>query len=473
METKEDHCFNYQCQDYPTGIEIFSIEEADLTLLNQQLADIEGSLGQIIKTCDFNILARLLLERRRRTVEKFFSSGIMRIDDFLFSNEILFFIKKHKSLGIRTDPLTFKAIIQLYRQYSEHLKLLEDLKEGRYLLARNPKNKIFRLKYFDIIIEEIWSSYGLVNLQSATDVDSFRYHEVIEKIVKAQGSEISADYAPYFDRLWPFAVGAQYLIRRNYSTSLKYQYSVTPTDLANILSIIFSIKDNKLITVPLFNLLKHFIIQPSRDKNITDFVNMLSGNNNKIPILFKTDGSIILDRRTLLLFFILMHSQHLPSYSEVSGQQKIAQHKQKASSDFENFIKDKLKTIGYSCLPPSTNIGGRNYDVLAFSESNQEVLLIETKFKDPSPSSFSAHTLIEQEFVYEEYGLLPQVKKQQERYELLFEKPDLFQKTLGLKKHIQYYTAKAYFITKYTPLISFYGNVRVISEREFIEKQCC
>lgn len=472
METKEDHCFNSQCQDYPKGIEIYGTEEADLKLLNSQLADKERGLGQIISTCDYKILALFLLERRRRIVQKFFTSGIMHIDDFLFSNEILLFIQKYKSLGIRNDPLTFKAILHLYRKYSEQLRLIEDLKEGRYLLARKPiKNKIFRLKYYDVIIDEIWSSYGLVNLQSSTDVDDFRYHEVIGKIVKSQGTKISADFAPYFDRLWPFAVSFQYLVKRNYSTSLKYQYSVTPTDLANILSIIFSLKDNNLITVPLVNLLKHFIIQPVRDKNITDFVNMLSGNNDKIPIVFKTDGSIILDRRTLLLFFMLMYGQHLESDFDVSGQQRIAQHKQEAGSEYEIYFKDKLEKTGYFCLPPSTNIGGRDYDVIAFSEPNKEVLLIETKFKDPSPSSLSGNTLIEQEFIYEKYGLLPQVIAHQERYDLLIAEGDLFQRKLGLQNNIQNYFIKAYFITKYTPLISYYGDVRVISEKEFFEKE--
>lgn len=472
METKEDHCFNSQCPDYPKGIEIYGTGEADLTLLNSQLADIERRLGQIINTCDYKFLAWTLLERRRRIVQKFFTSGIMQIDRFLLSNEILLFIQKYESLGIRNDPFTFKAILQLYTKYSEQLKLIEDLKEGRYLLARKPiKNKIFRLKYYDVIIDEIWSSYGQVNLQSSIDVDDFRYHEVIQKIVKSQGAITSADYAAYFDRLWPFAVSFQYLVKRNYSTSLKYQYSVTPTDLANILSIILSLKDNNLITVTLFNLLKHFIIQPIRDKNITDFVNMLSGNNDKIPIVFKTDGNIILDRRTLLLFFILMHSQHLPSAFEPSGQQIIAQHKQEAGGDFEEYLNNKLGTIGYCCLLPSTNIGGRDYDVVAFSESNQEILLIETKFKDPSPSSFSRNTLIEQELIYEKHGLLPQVIKHQERYDLLMKEGALFQKTLGLKNNIQDYLVKAYFITKYTPLISYYGNVRVISEKEFEEKE--
>ena len=472
METKEDHCFNSQCPDYPKGIEIYSTEEADLELLNSQLADIERGLGQIISTCDYKILAWFLLERRRRIVQKFFTSGIMHIDNFLLSNEILLFIQKYKSLGIRNDPLTFKAILQLYRKYSEQLKLIEDLKEGRYLLARKPiNNKMFRLKYYDVIVDEIWSSYGLVDLQSIPDVNDFRYHEVMQKLIKTKGEEISADYAPYFDRLWPFAVGAQYLFKRNYSSSLKYQYPVTPTDLANILSIIASLKDNNLITVPLINLLKHFIKQPVRDKNITEFISMLSGNNDKIPIVFKMNGSIILDRRTLLLFFILMYSQHLPSDFDVSGQQRIAQHKQEAGGDYENFLKDKLENIGFCCLPTSTNIGGRDYDVVAFSESNQEILLIETKFKDPSPSSFSRHTLIEQELIYEEYGLLPQVIRHQERYDLLIKRGDLFQKKLGLKKNIQDYSVKAYFITKYTPLISYYGDVRVISEKEFFEKE--
>jgi hypothetical protein len=472
METKEEHCFNAQCQDYPEGFEIYGTEQADLALLNSQLADIEKGLGQIVSTCDYGILAWSLLERRRRIVQRFFTSGIMNIEEFLLSNEILLFIQKYKSLGIRNDTLTFKTILQLCREYSEQLKLLEDLKEGRYLLARKPiNNKIFRLKYYDVIIDEIWSSYGLVDLKSIPDVNDFRYHEVIQRIVDSQSTAISTDYAPYFDRLWPFAISAQYLLKRSHSSALKYQYSVTPTDLANVLSIIASLKDDNLINIPLMNLLKHFIIQPLRDKNFTEFISMLSGSGDRIPIIFRTNGNIILDRRTLLLFFMLMYSQHLPSDSYISGQQRIAQHKHEASVDYEDYLNDKLKRIGYCCLPTSTNIGGRNYDIVAFSESTLEILLIEAKFRDPSPSSFSRHTLIEQELIYEEYGLLPQVIKHQERYDLLIKKGNLFQKTLGLRKNIQNYSVKAYFITKYTPLISCYGNVRVTSEKEFEKKE--
>lgn len=473
METKEEYCFNAQCQDYPKGIEIYGTEETDLKLLNSQLADKEKGLGQIISTCDYKILAWFLLERRRRIVQKFFTSGIMNIDDFLFSNEMLLFIQRYKSLvGIRNDPLTFKAILQLHRKHSELLRMIEDLKEGRYLLAKKPvNNKIFRLKYYDIIIGEIWDGYGLVNLQSIPDVKEFRYHEVIEKLVSEQRAEIGTDYAPYFDRLWPFAIGAQYLIKRNYSSSLKYQYSVTPTDLANILSIAASLKDNNLTTVPLMNLLKHFILQPVRDKNISDFVSMLSGNNGKIPIMFKMNGSIILDRRTLLLFCVLLFSQLLPSIFDVGGQQRMAQHKQQAGSEYEKLLRDKLEKNGYSCLPASKNIGGRNYDVIAFSEPNQEILLVETKFQDLSPSSLSRNTLIEQELTDEEHGLLPQVIKHQERRDLIIERGDLFQKALGLEKNIQAYSVKAYFVTKHTPLIYHYGDVSVICEKEFFEKE--
>ena len=93
METKIDNCFKSQCQDYPKGIEIYRTEEADLTLLNKQFADIERGLGQIISTCDYKTLAMFLLERRRRIVQKFFTSGIMNINNFLLSNEILLFIQ--------------------------------------------------------------------------------------------------------------------------------------------------------------------------------------------------------------------------------------------------------------------------------------------------------------------------------------------------------------------------------------------
>lgn len=471
INTKEDHCLNPNCTDYPNGIEIYGTEEADLKLLNSQFKEREKGLGQIISTCDYENLARFLMERRRRIVQRFFTSGIIHIDDFLFSNEILLLIQKYKSLGIRNDPLTFKAVLKLYREYAEQLKLIEDLKEGRYLLARIPKNKIFRLKYFDVILDEIWASYGLVNIESMQDVNSFRYHEVIQKLMSEKDQEISSDLEQYFDRLWPFAISAQYLFKRNYSSSLKYKYAVTPTDLANILSIIASLKGNNLITVTLMDLLQHFIVQPIRDKNISDFLGMLSGDNGKIPIVFPINGKIILDRRTLLLFSVLMFSQHLESDFDVKGQQKIAQHKQEAGDSYPDFVKDKLKEIGYSCLPTSKIIGGRDYDVVAFSESNLEILLVETKFKDPSPSAFSKNTLIEQELTYEKYGLLPEVIRHQERRDLLIEKGDLFRKTLGLKKNIQDYSVKAYFLTKYTPLISYYGDVRVTSEKEFFEKE--
>ncbi len=473
METKKDYCFNAQCEDYPKGVEIFGTEQADLKLINSQLADIERELGQIISACDYKMLAWFLLERRRLIVQKFFTSGIMLIDDFLLSNEILLFIKKYKSLGIRKDPLTFKAILRLYRVYAEQLKLLEDLKEGRYLLARKPiENKIFRLKYYDVICEEIWAGYGLINIKSRLDVNTFRYHEVIQKIVSTEKTVISVDLAPYFDQLWPFAISAQYLVKRNYASSLKYQYLVTATDLANILSIIGSLESGRLISVPILKLLEHFIKQPVRDKDFRDFVSMMTGNNDKVPMAFEINGSIVLDKGTLLLFFILIYTQHLPSlFDDISGQERMSQNKQQASVDYENFIKEKIERIGYCCLPRSTNIGGRNYDVLAFSETKQRILLVETKFKDPSSSSFSRHTLIKQELTYKKYGLLPEVISHQERYDLLIKKGKLFQKKLGLKKTIENYSVEAYFVSKYSPLISCYGNVRVVSEKEFVEKE--
>ena len=471
IETKETHCFNPECINYPAGIDIFSVEEADLTFVKQQYTEVETKIGQIVKTFDFSFLSRLLLERRRRLVERFFLSGIMCIDDFLLANDVLFFIQRYKSIGIRQDIFTLRGFLQLFKKFSEQQQLLEDLEEGRLILAKNPENKIFRLKYFDIMVGEIWDSYGLVNLQSPADAEGFRYHEIIQKIVEEQRSDIFTDYAPYFERFWPLAVSFQYLVKKNHSTSLKYRYSVTPTDLVNILSIIMRLKNNQLITVPIMNLLQHFIQQPMRDRSFIDFIDILSGSNDKIPMVFKTDGNIILDRRTLLLFFILLHSQHLASSSDIDGQQRIAQFKQEASVEFEKYIAQQLTTAGYSCLPPSTNIAGRDYDVLSFSESNHQILLIETKFRDPAPSSFSAKTLIEQEFISEPDGLLPQVIKHQERYDLLFQKSDVFHIKLGLRDQMKDYDVKAYFVTKYTPLISSYGNVRVISERSYIDHE--
>lgn len=470
MDTKQDFCLNTQCQDYPSSVDIFATGMEDLKQFNAELADKEAELGQIIRTCDYNVLVVFLLEYRRRIVERFFSIGKMKFEEFLLSNDLLLFSQKYKSLGIRKDRETFHTILQLFTVYAGISKMIEDIKEGRYLLARIPFNKIFRMKYFDVIINEIWASYGLVNIESNLDINTFKYHEVIQNIVGSKSTLISADYAQYFDKLWPFAISTQYLFKRNYQSSLKYQYSVTSTDLANILSIIFSLKNNKLTSVSLINWFNHFVLQPIRDKNVTEFINMLSGDGNNVPIVMKIGTHILLDRPTMLLFFVLMYSQHLPSAIDVSGQQRITQSKQKIGHDFEESIKDKLTNKGYTCLSASSKIAGKDYDIVAILEAKQEILLIETKFKDPSPSSLTKDTLITQEFLEEKYGLLPEVIKHQRRYDLLKQKGKLFEAKLKLTKNIDDYSVTAYFVTKYTPLINRYGDIQVLSEKEFLSK---
>jgi hypothetical protein len=215
------------------------------------------------------------------------------------------------------------------------------------------------------------------------------------------------------------------------------------------------------------NLLVHFIKQPQRDKDFTDFIGMLSGDSGKTPILFKTNGDIMLDRRTMLLFFVLLHTQHIASSATPSGQQTINLHKQQAGTEYETYLKNKLEEKGYRCMPRSTRVAGRDYDQIGISESNREILLVETKFKDPSPSSLSRHTLIDQEFTLDEDGLLPQAIKHQERYDLVFQKPLLFQAKLGLENNIADYAIKAYLVTKFTPLMNSYGNVSIMSEKQF------
>lgn len=471
FETKEIFCLNSTCKDSPHDIEIFSTEEADLTHLSQQLTYIENSLGQIVKTCDYNILVRQLLENRRRIVENFILTGKMNIEEFLISNDILFFIKKYKSLGIRNDKITFNGFIQLFIRYYQNQTLIENIKEGRYLLARKPLNRIFVLKYYDVIVDEIWASYGQVDLKESTNLSEFHYHKVIENVVNLQSINISTDLAPYYDRLWPFILSFQYIVKRNYPTSLKYQYSITDTDLANILSIIMSLKDNKVTVISIMDFLKHFIRQPLRDKNINDFIDLLDGNQDKIPIIFFIDENIILDRQTMLLFSTLLYSQVLSVNNEIEGQQRIAKFKQEASISFENYIRDKIVESGYFCLPSSTKIGGRDYDVIAVSELKHEIIIVETKFKDPPSSSLSANTLIQQEFLQDDIGLLPELIKHQERYTLLYQRPSLFHDKLGLKDDLSSYNVKSYFITKYTPLISSYDNIKVMSERVFIDNE--
>jgi hypothetical protein len=467
IATKSEVCLNPACEDYPKEVELYGTEKADLTFLYTQFAQVEKSLGQMVRTCDYRFLALSILHMRRNMANEFFASGRMHIDGFLLSNDILSFISKYKSLGIRRDAKTLETIVQLYREYSDHLNMTEDFKEGRYVATRKPPNNLLRLKYYDVVVEEIWPSYGLVDIESMPDVNAFRYHDVIQKLINTRVTIPTTDYGPFFDNLWPLAISFQYLVKRNRATSLKYQYAVTPVDLANILSIIASLRDNEVKTLPIANLLAHFVRQPQRDKEFTDFVGMLSGDSGKPPILFRTNGDVMLDRRTMLLFFILLHTQHAASRPTPSRRQLIDSHRQQAGTEYETYARTKLEEKGYRCMPRSTQIARRDYDQIGISESEREILLIETKFRDPSPSSFSRRTLIDQEFTADKDGLLSQAIEHQDRYDLVFEKPQLFQTKLGLKRNIADYVVKAYLVTKFTPLMHSYGNVSVMSEQQF------
>ncbi len=470
LKTKGEYCFNTQCGEYPDSIELYSTEEEGLKRVNGQLKNIEKRLGDIVRTCDYNSLALALLDNRRQIVQDFFSSGKMRFDDFLHLNETLLLIKQYKSLGIRKSPLVFGAILQLSKRFIRHLDMLDGLKEGRYLLAKKPSNRLFQMKYFDIIVNEIWPGYGLVNPETAPDPKDFHYHEAIRKSIRPVGEVLGTDLALYFDQLWPLAISLQYYFKRNYRASLQYQYDITAVDIANILSIIASLKNNQLNIIPSINVLRHFIAQPIRSKAYESFIDLLSGDNNKVPIVFRINGNIAFDRRTLLLFLVFTNSQFADAQVGINGPQRIAQLKQGAGRIYENLFKGIVEGFGYLCLPSSINIGGRDYDIIGYSEAIKEIVLIETKFKDPSPSSLSARTLVKQELTYEEDGLLPQAIKQQERYDLITQRGELFRDKLGLQNDIKEYNIRAYVVTKYTPLISRYRNVRVLSEKEIIEK---
>jgi hypothetical protein len=381
IATKRQACLNSGCPNYPKEVEVYGNTEADLKFLNSQFTETEKKLGQMVRTCDYKFLALSLLQIRGNAVTSFFTSGRMHIDSFLLSNDILSFIPKYKSLGIRKGAGFLGTIIRLYKEYSDQLEMAEDFKEGRYVLTKVPPKCLFRLKYYDVILEEIWPSYGLVDIKSMPNIDNFRYHEVIQKLVSKQATITTTDYGPLFDNLWPFAISFQYLVKRNPATALKYQFTVTPTDLANILSVIASLKDNEVKTLPIMNMLLHFIKQPQRDKDFTDFIGLLSGDKGKAPILFKTNGDVMLDRRTMLLFFVLLHTQHIASSTTPSGQHAINIHKQQAGTEYETYLKTKLKEKGYRCMPPSTLVASRDYDQIAISESKREILLVEINSK--------------------------------------------------------------------------------------------
>ena len=194
-----------------------------------------------------------------------------------------------------------------------------------------------------------------------------------------------------------------------------------------------------------------------------------AASRDKVPIMVPVGNRVILDPLTLLYFVIHLHGQAIENDRLRNGR-GITLMKKKAANIFEAKVRNELHKYGYT--GPDTVVKVKyEYDVLGISEAKKQILVIDAKFRDVSPSSISAHTLIAQELMEPKEGLCYELERHRIRVDYLLNNRGLFKRHLKPAKDLHDYRVRAYVVTKHTPLISQYKNIGISSLTDLVENE--
>jgi len=427
-----------------------------------------------IKKCDLTELVPYIYEKRKALITFAIKPGIMlSLPDFLALGELLMILNSEPPSGHVRDQAFLELVYQQAKSLTKYLNFIDDLKEGRYILIKGPgKPKPLVMKYLNVI-SDIQKSYGLVSSASVKDVSElFEFQDIQELVTKDVELAPGVDHAEFLDSLWPYVLTLRYAFALNYRTAKQYRYECDATDVAALLSFFLSIPNNNTLTVPISNAERHYAVQPKAVKSFEDFLNEYISSGEKVPIMARAGDKIIMDRLTLLFFIIYLHGHY-----EVSGEKKtggstrIHKKKEETGRAFEHHLQSKISEQGYDGPEEPVSVKTFEYDIIKVSETKKRIILVDAKFRDPAPSSISAHTLVQQELLDPSQGLLAEAKRQLDRLKFFNDNPEVFRECLNLKADWQEYEVRAYVVTKHVPLISRYEEIKIMSASDLLRSE--
>ncbi len=472
-ENGSDVCINESCKSFP-DFQFHDPSEAGSPELHHQLFSIQTALISKIKKCDPVLLAKYAFDKRKRMITASMQFGeAASIPDFLSLGELLMMLNTYPPAGHITNSAFFELICQESKRLVEYLNFIDGIGENRYLLVKAPSSvKIIQMKYLSVV-HDMHKSYGLASSATPDDISElFQFEDIQAMTTQDVEPGPAIDFADYFDGMWPFVIALRYLLSLNYRTSKHYNYDCVAEDLAALLSFSESLSDNETRAVSLSNVERHYNIQPRAPKPFQRFFDKYIGSQDKVPIFVQAGGNVLMDRSTLLFFMMYLHGHY-----EVSGSDKrvrsprIQQKKADTGIAFEAYLRSKMSERGFTGPDESVITKSFEYDILMASAAQQRIVLIEAKFQDPSPSSISAHTLIKQELLVPTQGLLPIAQRQMDRLDYFNHNKAEFKQYFNSSDGWENYDIEAYVITKHSPILSRYKQVKIISVADLLKSE--
>lgn len=474
----DDHtrqfCINPLCQRCDHVFAILDPSAKASPRLHKELQEEEARLLALIESCDHEALAMYVYSMRLELINSALTIGVMpSIPVWHAIGDLLLLMNTHPPRGSERSEAIFDSIIKLSYERSKHLNFIEDVENGRYKILEpaDGEMRVIMMKYL-LPIRDMLKVYGLASSGNLTDeCDLFKFQDIDEQVISSVELKPGVDMSDFLNSLWPYVITLRYGFGLYYRTSLQYRYTPGRVDIPFILGVFYSLNSKEPVFVSKENLSQYFskYEEYAEGRTFDQLVAEYAESHEKVPIMVPVGNRVVVDSLTLLYFVIHLHGQAIENKGLRNGKD-IALMKKKSADIFEDKVRNELHKHGYTG-PESAVKVKYDYDVLGISGTRKRILVIDAKFRNISPSSISAHTLVEQELMEPEEGLYYEAERHKTRVDYLMHNLGLFKQHLKASRALRSYQVRAYVVTKHTPLISQYKNIGILSLADLVHNE--
>jgi len=467
IQSKQEKCINPRCPIRDRTIHVLEVRSSPELL--SHTAEVLRDFQREVSGWNRVSLVQLLYEERRNLILELWSRGTVRFRQILMLDELLSLICGVSGSGTETSPDEFSKMLDRFSGYFSDLTTIEDLASGRFRMAAS--KTVLVLRYWNVILNEIFRSYGIIPAESSDSEGIFRYADVDTQAKGPPTTGTLLDFGVYFDRMFDFLSTLKYSFEMYRLTASKHDYEPTGMELAALLGLAYSCR--KPIEVwSQARLSAHLRQYTKSNKFVSSFIWKYAGGTSFSPIIPKVAGNIIFDWHTIVFYlhYLTVKNRIKSPKQTVTGSDRFTQVKDKASKIFEERVRTLLANRRYKVVPREVRVKfgamRSRYDILAAHEGKSVLVIAEAKYRDPSPSSLNEEGLIKQEIRGDD-GVLVWAIQEQERLDLMPSNAHRFSELLSLAKGLESYQKKAYVICKFRPIIQKYRQVDILSLPEF------
>ena len=462
-ETGREFCLNNKCKHY-----INETIRDNPENVNKEMARAEKQLMLQLGRFDTDKFIEYIVVRREKILKGFLKEGKSTENTLTFQtlNEVLLRLVKVRFKGRERSPRAFNAFINKYAEdIVKRLNIIDDISTKRIILTQN--DRPIELKYYPVFWE-IYNNYG-ISKNEGKDMDKCFFYSTIDhkRKIGVEQFPMGGDLRSYYQKFYRLMVQIKYTLFFFHRTSLLFKYPFDKRDLAFLLSIFYSLDKGDLVTWANKMMNSHLWKNHQNKNRNKEFLSNIDGTKGFIPISFNLNNNYFLGKHSILFF--VFHA------FAIYDAKMLEEGKQIASQSFEQEIRDRINKIDYK-VPRDEEVTltkkSPSYDAIGISHKKKEVVVIEAKYKDPSPSSLSGTKLLDQELygkgAKKEDALIPTAKHHEERINYFNKNIKSFEKHLG--EQFKGYKIRPIVVTKYTPLINKYNNIEII---RFADLEAC